>query len=475
MKDLLGIRLNVIQVLSIESFANINGGINQGIKDVYFIRYIGFDDKYKFLDDINKIDENLTVRAKKHMGGYIRINELPKLISNDDIKTYKEFYKKWISSERKYGEIRYKFISNILHDKYWRSITRVENLFLKFYKCVNESIVKNFIIKILYWSDLVMPKLFENWSESISPKFILSGEINKQEYFFLYFLVLLGVDVLYLNTERDLYFEEELMSLSILNKGKMCEKVSIPDYSENILNINQEVYRNKDKSKTTFNKELNNPKIVINERQEVSTMIQIRDRAIAQREKKELGFEEIAKLASSIVMITVLNKEGDCIKSGSGIIISKEGYILTNYHVISGGYHYLVRIEDDDKIYDDYELIKYNYHQDLALIKINRVCKPILIYKGDKPLVRGQKVVAIGSPLGLFNSVSDGIISGFREFDNLNMIQFTAPISNGSSGGAVLNMYGEIIGISTAGFDKGQNINLAVDYRNILTFVRGFI
>lgn len=88
--------------------------------------------------------------------------------------------------------------------------------------------------------------------------------------------------------------------------------------------------------------------------------------------------------------------------------------------------------------------------------------------------MRGQKVVAIGSPLGLFNSVSDGIISGFRVIDDVDMIQFTAPISHGSSGGALLNMYGEVIGISTAGIDEGQNINLAMGYECINLFVQGF-
>ena len=86
----------------------------------------------------------------------------------------------------------------------------------------------------------------------------------------------------------------------------------------------------------------------------------------------------------------------------------------------------------------------------------------------------GDTVYAIGSPLGLFNSVSDGIISGFRQINDVDMIQFTAPISHGSSGGAVLNMAGELIGISTAGFDQGQNINLAVGYENIRLFARGF-
>lgn len=112
---------------------------------------------------------------------------------------------------------------------------------------------------------------------------------------------------------------------------------------------------------------------------------------------------------------------------------------------------------------------------DLAILRIDRKLHPIPVYAGEKGLVRGQKVVAIGSPLGLFNSVSDGIISGFRNVDGVAMIQFTAPISHGSSGGAVLNMYGEVIGISTAGIDSGQNLNLAVGYESILPFIRGFV
>ena len=119
-------------------------------------------------------------------------------------------------------------------------------------------------------------------------------------------------------------------------------------------------------------------------------------------------------------------------------------------------------------------LFRSNYVLDLAVIRIQRKLVPLPVYQGKKELVRGQKVVAIGSPLGLFNSVSDGIISGFRKIDNVDMIQFTAPTSHGSSGGAVLNMQGEVIGISTAGYDSGQNINLAVGYECINTFIRGF-
>lgn len=135
---------------------------------------------------------------------------------------------------------------------------------------------------------------------------------------------------------------------------------------------------------------------------------------------------------------------------------------------------YSVRIEDNDNVYATDEVVKYHSVFDLAILRIDRKLKPIPVYKGKKQLVRGQKVVAIGSPLGLFNSVSDGIISGFRTIDNVDMIQFTAPISYGSSGGTVLNLYGEVIGISTAGIDPGQNINLAMGYECINTFIKGF-
>ena len=154
--------------------------------------------------------------------------------------------------------------------------------------------------------------------------------------------------------------------------------------------------------------------------------------------------------------------------------LGKAGYILTNNHVARGGRYYSVKIENDDNMYKTDEIIKYNSLLDLAIIRIDRTLQPLPIYKGSKPLVRGQRVVAIGSPLGLFNSVSNGIISGFRMMNDVDMIQFTAPISHGSSGGAVLNMYGEVIGISTAGIDEGQNINLAMGYEFINTFIKGF-
>ncbi len=190
--------------------------------------------------------------------------------------------------------------------------------------------------------------------------------------------------------------------------------------------------------------------------------------------RREMSFEELARLASSVVMITVHNPNGEPAGSGSGIMVGQGGYILTNHHVAAHGSFYSVSIEGEDKQYRTEDIIKYNSLYDLAVIRIDRRLHPLPVFKGNPPLVRGQKVVAIGSPLGLFNSVSDGIISGFRTIRDVDMIQFTAPISHGSSGGAVLNMFGEVIGISTAGIDDGQNINLAMGYEVINMFIQGF-
>ena len=200
-----------------------------------------------------------------------------------------------------------------------------------------------------------------------------------------------------------------------------------------------------------------------------------------QPQRQEKSYEYLAQLASSVVQIFGIRRQINnpdkfqILGSGSGIMIAQNGYILTNFHVARQSHEYAVRIEGDERVYFTNSLVKYHGDFDLAILKIDRRLSPIPIYRGAKPLVRGQKVVAIGSPEGLFNTVSDGIISGFRTINGINMIQFTAPISNGSSGGAVLNMYGEVIGISTSGFDEGQNINFAVGYDMIANFARGII
>lgn len=186
-------------------------------------------------------------------------------------------------------------------------------------------------------------------------------------------------------------------------------------------------------------------------------------------------YEALAALASSVVMIDVLDASGQSCSSGSGVLIASNGIILTNFHVASRGVSYAIHLENCDTVFYTSELLKYHADDDLALIRLSGCpARPIPLYTGPD-IKRGQPVVAIGSPLGLFNSVSDGIIAGFRRLGDTDMIQFTAPTSPGSSGGALLDRFGRLIGIVTAGFEGGQNLNLAVSYTAIAPFVRGFL
>ncbi len=457
MEDIINIRINPMKINSIQSFANIKGGFIKGIKNVYFIRIIGIDEKDNYLNDIYNMDKLLSERNNQY-NGYLRINSFPTYIDKNDMLFYTSQYENFIKNNTE--DFRLKNIKKNmpLFNIYLMSLKNIKKLF----KNKNVSILKNFIIELFFWSDCILPKLIgdtNKWNEKNSYKFVFTGNLKKHEYYFLYFLTQIGVDVMYMNTEKDLDFEKEILELSELIKLNSFAKIDIPLYKINETSV-KNLHKQDNKTKNT----------------KLHTNINTQNTVFENKNKrKELDFEQIAKMASSVVMISVYNNSENCIKTGSGVMINKDGYILTNYHVISGGSYYTVNIEGENNVYTTNEIIKYNNYTDLSLIRIDRQLNPINVYNEKNELSRGQKVVAIGSPLGLFNSVSDGIISGFRNIDNVNMIQFTAPISHGSSGGALLNLYGELIGISTAGFDDGQNINLAVDYKTILNFIKGFI
>ena len=96
-------------------------------------------------------------------------------------------------------------------------------------------------------------------------------------------------------------------------------------------------------------------------------------------------------------MIAIHGANGDVIGTGSGIMVGRDGYILTNNHVASGGRYYSVRIEDDETVYTTDELIKYHSRLDLAILRIDQRLKPLPIYQGKAPLVRGQKEIGRAS------------------------------------------------------------------------------
>lgn len=195
-------------------------------------------------------------------------------------------------------------------------------------------------------------------------------------------------------------------------------------------------------------------------------------KVIAENPNKQLKTtEEVAELVDSIVLIESYDYKGNLIGTGSGVFINNEGYIITNYHVIDDSIKLSVITNENEngKEYKDVKIINYNEALDLALLKVNTISKGIHI-TSTKPKL-GSNAVAIGSPLGLFNTVSEGIVSGFRDIEGSKYIQTSAPISPGSSGGALINTYGEVIGVVTAKLVDGENINLAIPYDDVLNFI----
>ncbi len=456
-------RYNVMNVSSFHAFTNIKGGVNGNCKDVYFVRMTGLHPTYT--EEVRQMDTTLSERMAKGECRYTRINALPRLVSVEDVAYYAGCYDNWQASGKKAVQIHLTENNGDLEEVLGQACIKTAALFAQATPHANDSIIKNFITKLLFWLDQTSEGLLKDWNPKRSLKLAAANLSKKQEYLYAYLLTQMGIDVLLLQYQSDIDASLEQMKLSAKVELGSFGTCTLPEFDP----------KKRPEEKTEAKK------VVITTRPQKPSgspspaPLPGRRPQSAGHARRELEFEELARLASSVVMITVHDPKGEVLGTGSGIMVGKEGYILTNHHVASGGRYYSVRIEDDETIYKTDEVIKYNSVLDLSVIRIDRKLSPIPIYQGGKALVRGQKVVAIGSPLGLFNSVSDGIISGFRVVDNVDMIQFTAPTSHGSSGGALLNMYGEVIGISTAGFDNAQNINLAVGYEAISQFIKGFV
>ena len=482
MEKIVAYRHNTMQINSIDTFLGVKGGYNNGQRDVYFVRALG--EGRGLADAIYQADKRMCIEMSRSRLWYVRLQSLPQLCEAEDVSFYSKVYEEWKQS----GKIRLRQMisSEVLERVMSAGLAEVLAKHRTYKQAVSDSMLKNFAAKILFWTEQVLGEALGTWNEKNCMKIIAEDVTKEQEYLFFYFVTLLGCDVLLLENRKDAEVAEELKDLSQKLVLGQFGTGRLPEYKPYEHELEQEAAKGTaDRKREVATKTPVNAGQEINEVRRGNVRVTLPERnrhrnqagegaASAKKGYVEKTFEELAQLASSIVMIAVHDSRQEVIGTGSGIMIGRAGYILTNDHVVSGGSFFSVRMEDDEQIYTTDEVIKYNYNLDLAVIRIAKQLNPLPIYHGTKKLVRGQKVVAIGSPLGLFNSVSDGIISGFRNIRDVGMIQFTAPISPGSSGGAVLNMQGEVIGISTAGIDNGQNINLAVSYEDIRTFARGF-
>lgn len=175
----------------------------------------------------------------------------------------------------------------------------------------------------------------------------------------------------------------------------------------------------------------------------------------------------------SVLMLVALDRKGAAISQGSGFILTPDGLAGTNYHVIQGASS-VVASFPDGRTFDLGMIEGADLDKDLVVFQLyskGTQAKPTdlphVTLGSSKDAAVGEKVIAIGNPQGLENTVSDGILSAIRDVDSVRYLQITAPISPGSSGGPVLDSTGQMIGVATFQFNKGQNLNFAVAAEHI--------
>ena len=186
--------------------------------------------------------------------------------------------------------------------------------------------------------------------------------------------------------------------------------------------------------------------------------------------QQSLAMEEIVRIASpAVVTIRVFSATGEETGLGSGFFLP-DGRLMTNHHVVAGGSW--VEILDAEGLF--LGTISYTEAQssrlDLAILPALGSPQSRLQLALSAP-EQGQRIIVIGSPEGLGNSISDGIVSAIRTLDGRRLIQLTAPISAGSSGGPVLNAQGQVVGVTVSTLATGQNVNFAVPVEDVRALV----
>lgn len=176
--------------------------------------------------------------------------------------------------------------------------------------------------------------------------------------------------------------------------------------------------------------------------------------------------KEIAsKTLSSTVSIFMMDNSSQLKSLGSGVIVG-DNLIVTNYHVVDGAYSGYVKLNKSDTQFKIDGYLNLDTKNDLVLLKISGI-NANQITLSDREIEVGEDIYAAGNPQGLTGTFSDGIVSAKRVIEGKELIQITAPISPGSSGGPVVNSVGQLVGIAVGAYTNGQNLNFAIPVKYV--------
>ena len=169
------------------------------------------------------------------------------------------------------------------------------------------------------------------------------------------------------------------------------------------------------------------------------------------------------KAINSVVTITTDNG------SGSGFFVSKNE-IVTCLHVVEGATDVFFYTNFSPTRYHIQGYLQYDKTSDLVLLYCNEITgAPLIISRNDPQ--PGQHIFTLGSPRGMDFSISDGIVSGIRKLNGTDLIQITAPISSGNSGGPVINQNGELVGVLVGHLPNSQNLNFAIPNHKVRSLI----
>jgi S1-C subfamily serine protease len=180
--------------------------------------------------------------------------------------------------------------------------------------------------------------------------------------------------------------------------------------------------------------------------------------------------KEIAKKCmSSTVSIIMEDIYNQPLSLGSGFITGN-GRIVTNLHVIENAVHGYAIISGETQKHKIEGFVSIDRKNDLVLLSVPTLNSRSIEFSLLTPEI-GEKIYAIGNPMGLSGTISEGIISGIRTIETRDLLQITTPISPGSSGGPVINNKGQLIGVSVSTLESGQNLNFAIPYIEVIRLI----
>ena len=179
-------------------------------------------------------------------------------------------------------------------------------------------------------------------------------------------------------------------------------------------------------------------------------------------ETEQIDLKALAKKARPAVMLLVVSDaNGKEIATGTGFLVSGDGKLITNHHVIEGAASAVAKAENGG-LFPIEGVLADDPKNDIVLLKLKGKDLPFLTLSTSATIEVGTRIAVIGSPLGLEGTVSEGIVSAVRDLmEHMQMLQITAAVSEGSSGSPVLDAQGDVIGIATSLARGGQSLNFA--------------